>query len=213
MILKPHKTHHDREPCENKRDSAELTALIARAAGGDEDAFSALLERYEKMVYNLAFQYTQNREDAADVTQDTFIKLWRTLGSFRGDCSFTSWVFRITQNTALDYLRKQTTHQTVSLTVDEEDVGDRGRERDLVDDSPTHDPAAWAEHTERSAALQAAIASLRADHREILVLRDMQGFSYTEIAQMLGLEMGTVKSRISRARLQIKEFLEKRNFF
>ena len=213
MILNPHKTDHDRESCDNKRDSDEMTALIARAAGGDENAFSALLERYEKMVYNLAFQYTQNREDAADVTQDTFIKLWRTLGSFRGDCSFTSWVFRITQNTALDYLRKQTTHQTISLTVDDEDTGDHGRERDLVDDSPAHDPAASAERTERSAILQSAIASLRADHREILVLRDMQGFSYTEIAQMLGLEMGTVKSRISRARLQIKEFLEKRNFF
>lgn len=213
MILKPHRIDPNRPDYADTKDPPELAALIKRAAAGDEDAFSALLDRYEKTVYNLAFQYTRHREDAADITQDVFIKLWRTLGSFRGDCSFSGWVIRITRNTALDYLRRQNNHAALSLTVEEEDTDDRGREIELADDRPEHDPAMQAEQNERSAALQAAIASLRADHREILVLRDMQGFSYAEIAEMLGLEMGTVKSRLARARIHVKEFLEKGNFF
>lgn len=213
MILKPHRTDPNHPIHEDAKDPPELTALIRRAAAGDEDAFSALLDRYEKMVYNLAFQYTRHREDAADITQDVFIKLWRTLGSFRGDCSFSGWVFRIARNTTLDYLRRQSNHPTLSLTVEDEDTDERGREIELADDRPEHDPALQAEQNERTAALQAAIASLRADHREILILRDMRGFSYTEIAEMLGLEMGTVKSRLSRARIHVKEFLEKGNFF
>ena len=213
MILKPPRTDPDHPNHADTKDPPELTALIKQAAAGDEDAFSALLDRYEKTVYNLAFQYTRHREDAADITQDVFIKLWRTLGSFRGDCSFSGWVIRITRNTALDYLRRQNNHAALSLTMDEEDADGRGREMELADDRPEHDPALQAEQNERSAALQTAIASLRDDHREILVLRDMQGFSYTEIAEMLGLEMGTVKSRLARARIHVKEFLEKGNFF
>lgn len=208
MILRPH-THDTDE----KRDSPELLALISRAAEGDEAAFSDLLGRYERMVYNLAFQYTQNREDAADVAQDTFLKLWRTLPSFRGESSFSTWLFRITQNCALDHLRRRAGNRTLSLTYDGDESDEEGRERELVDDSVEHNPAAQLEQNERAKAVRAAIASLRADHREVLVLREMEGLSYTRIAEMLGLELGTVKSRINRARIQIKEFLETRNFF
>lgn len=214
MILKPHNAAAGvPTPADEKRDSPELLALISRAAKGDEDAFSTLMERYEKLVFNLAYQYTQNREDAADVSQEVFLKLWRTLPSFRGESSFTTWLFRITQNSALDLLRKRAGSATVSLTVEGDDGEEDGRERDLADPTVGHDPAAAAEQKERASAIRAAIASLRADHREILVLREMRGFSYTEIAEMLGLELGTVKSRINRARIQVKEFLESRNFF
>lgn len=214
MILKPHHAAAGAHtPADEKRDSPELLALISRAAKGDEDAFSTLMERYEKLVFNLAYQYTQNREDAADVSQEVFLKLWRTLPSFRGESSFTTWLFRITQNSALDLLRKRSGSPTVSLTVESDDGEEEGRERDLADPTVEHDPAASAEQKERTSAVRAAIASLRADHREILVLREMRGFSYSEIAEMLGLELGTVKSRINRARIQVKEFLETRNFF
>ncbi len=198
-------------PGEEKRDNPELLALVVRAAKGDEAAFSSLMEQYEKLVFNLAYQYTQNREDAADVSQEVFLKLWRTLSSFRGESSFSTWVFRITQNSALDLLRKRTGSATVSLTVPDEDGEER--ERELIDPGTEHDPAASVERKERREAVRDAIAALRADHREILVLREMQGFSYTEIAEMLGLELGTVKSRINRARMQVKEFLQKRNIF
>lgn len=215
MILKPHHAAiaEDKRPDEEMRDSPELVALISRAAKGDEAAFSSLVERYEKLVFNLAYQYTQNREDAADVSQEVFLKLWRTLSSFRGESSFSTWIFRITQNSALDLLRKRAGNPTVSLTMEEEDGEEAGRERDLVDQSVEHDPAASVERSERATAVRAAIASLRADHREILVLREMRGYSYTEISEMLGLELGTVKSRINRARIQVKEFLETRNIF
>ncbi len=213
MTLKPHdKAVIGRiPPAEEKRDNPELLALIARAAKGDEAAFSALVTQYEKMVFNLAYQYAQNREDAADISQEVFLKLWKTLPSFRGDSSFSTWVFRITQNSALDLLRKRSGNPSLSLTVEDEDGEER--ERELVDTGTEHDPAAALEAKERRAAVRAAIAALRADHREILVLREMRGFSYTEIAEMLGLELGTVKSRINRARMQVKEFLEKRNIF
>lgn len=209
MILKPHAP----AIIEEKRDSEELLALISRAAKGDEAAFSTLVERYEKMVFNLAYQYTQNREDAADVSQEVFLKLWRSLPTFRGESSFATWIFRITRNSALDLLRKRTGSAALSLTVEDEDGEEGSRERDLIDPAVEHDPAAAAERKERTHAVHAAIASLRADHREILVLREMRGFSYNEIADMLGLELGTVKSRINRARMQVKEFLESRNIF
>lgn len=214
MILKSHDAAAGAHtPDDEKRDSPELVALISRAAKGDELAFSTLMERYEKLVFNLAYQYTQNREDAADVSQEVFLKLWRSLPSFRGESSLATWIFRITQNSALDLLRKRAGTPTVSLTVDSEDSEEESRERDLADPTVEHDPAAAAEQKERTSAVRDAIASLRADHREILVLREMRGFSYTEIAEMLGLELGTVKSRINRARIQVKEFLESRNFF
>ena len=215
MIVKTHLAAiaADKHPGEEMRDSPELIALISRAAKGEEAAFSSLMERYEKLVFNLAYQYTQNREDAADVSQEVFLKLWRTLATFRGESSFSTWIFRITQNSALDLLRKRAGNATVSLTMEDEDGDETGRERDLVDLTVEHDPAASVERSERAAAVREAIASLRADHREILILREMQGYSYTEIAEMLGLELGTVKSRINRARIQVKEFLETRNIF
>ena len=208
MVLKPHN-----HPTDEKRDSPELLALISRASRGDDAAFSSLMERYEKLVFNLAYQYTQNREDAADVSQEVFLKLWRSLSAFRGESSFATWIFRITQNSALDLLRKRSGNAALSLTVVSEDGDDEGREHELADPAIEHDPAATVERKERAAAVQEAIASLRADHREILVLREMRGLSYTEISDMLGLELGTVKSRINRARMQVKEFLESRNFF
>lgn len=194
-------------------DTPELTALFLRAQKGDENAFAMLVDRYEKLVYNLAYQYTENAEDAADVSQDAFLKLWRSLPSFRQESSLSTWVFRITQNCALDALRKRNVRRTVSLTVEEDDGEEQGREMDLADPNPDHDPAARSERKERTAAVREAISALHADHREILVLRDMQGYSYAEIGEMLGLEPGTVKSRINRARMQVKEFLQSRNFF
>lgn len=194
-------------------DSPELAALFLRAKKGDETAFAGLVDRYEKLVYNLAYQYMGNAEDAADVSQETFIKLWRSLSVFRQESSLSTWVFRIAQNCALDALRKRSVRRTVSLTVEEDDGEERGREIELVDTNPDHDPAVRSERRERRAAVREAIAALHAEHREILVLRDIEGYSYAEIGEMLGLEQGTVKSRISRARLQVKDFLESRNFF
>ena len=146
-----------------------------------------------------------------DVAQDTFLKAFRSLSSFRGDCRFSTWLYKICRNTALDHLRAEGRRRTVSLTADDDDS--REGEIDLPDPDTRFDPQSRLDKKENCLAVRAAIAQLSEEHREILVLRDMGGHSYEDIAEMLDLELGTVKSRINRARRAVKEILEKGNFF
>ena len=193
----------------NKKD-ADLV-LVKQASRGDSYAFGELVKKYEKMVYNLAYQYSGNREDAFDISQEVFIKAWKSLASFRGDCSFSSWIYKITKNTYIDLSMKESRREHLSLNVTDDD----GEEKELhiVDTDESISPEAVTEKNERARALHTAIASLGDEHREMIVLREFEGYSYDEIAEITGLELGTVKSRINRARGQIKKFLEERNFF
>lgn len=192
-------------------DNEILLGLMKKAASGNDAAFEKLVKHFEKPVYNLAMQTVRNREDALDVAQDVFLKLWRTRGSFRGDCSVSTWVMRIAKNTVLDLLRRRTAHASESLTY--EDGEGESAERDIPDCDTASDPAASYERKERIAEVRRSMLMLSEEHREIIVLRDMEGFSYSEISAMLGIEEGTVKSRLSRARNSLKEILEKRNIF
>ncbi len=133
------------------------------------------------------------------------MKLWRTAGSYRGECSVTSWVIRIARNTSLDALRRRSTRQTDSLTLEDED-GDT-TERAIPVTEGDDDPVSSYERKERIAAVRRAISELCDEHKEIILLRDIQGLSYAEIADLLGIEEGTVKSRIHRARNCLKEKL------
>ncbi len=193
------------------QDNEILAALMKQAAQGSESAFSDLVKHFEKTVYNIAMQAVRNREDALDISQEVFIKLWRTSGSYRGECSVSSWVIKIARNTTLDLLRRHTSHQTDSLTVEDED-GDTA-ERDIPVSGGDDDPVSSYERKERISIVRTAIGDLGDEHKEIILLRDISGLSYAEIAQILGIEEGTVKSRLFRARNSLKEILQKRNIF
>lgn len=184
--------------------------LIQAARWGDQSAFAQLVTANQAMVYSLAYRMTGNPEDAADLTQEAFLNAWRGLGSFSGQSSFSTWIYRLASNACTDFLRREKRRSGLSMTL--EDEGEEDRQADLPDDRWS--PERELERREAHDAVRRGLAALSPEHREILVLRELEGLSYTEIAQALGLEEGTVKSRIARARLALRDFLQKDgNFF
>ena len=189
----------------------ELTELLKRSEKGDEKAFSLLVKETEATVYRYLFSLVGNREDALDLSQETYLKLWRSLSAFRGDCAPMTWILRIAKNNALDLLRKSAKGTPLPLvTTDTE--GD-AQEIELTDPSEESEPQKAFLRTETQKAVREAILSLNEEQQTVLVLREFEGLSYDEIADRLSLEIGTVKSRLSRARNAIKDFLISRNFF
>ena len=180
-------------------------AVIQAVLDGDVNAYEALVKEYEKNVYNLALRMTGNSEDAADMAQEAFIKAYNSLTAFRGDSKFSVWLYRIVSNVCLDFLRSRSRKQTVSLSSENDD----GEEVDLDIADETHSPEQLLDRSLTRDAVRRGLAALPPDHREILLLREIQGLSYEEIADVLGLEAGTVKSRIFRARKKLCSFLIK----
>lgn len=180
-------------------------AVIKAVLDGDVDAFELLVKEYEKNVYNLALRMTGNSEDAADMSQEAFIKAYNSLTSFRGDSKFSVWLYRIVSNVCLDFLRSRSRRQTVSLSAENDD-GDEV-ELDIADESQS--PELLLDRSLTRDAVRRGLAALPPEHREILLLREIQGLSYDEIADVLHLEEGTVKSRIFRARKKLCAFLIK----
>ena len=184
--------------------SAEEKALIERCKRGDLAAFNDLVRKYEKQVYNFAYRLTGNYDDANDVAQDAFLRVFNAIGTFRGDASFSTWLFRITTNVFLDERKRAKAHPHASLDeyleLDESSVA-----RQIEDPSPT--PEAVLEETERAQLLQQAIGSLPEYQRAMVTLYHGQQKSYEEIAEIMDLPIGTVKSRLNRARLALKEKL------
>ena len=187
------------------------TELVKAASRGDHEAFNEIVQRYEKMIYNIAYQASGNSDDAYDISQEVLIKIFRSLGSFRGDCKLSTWIYRIAMNAVKDYIRLKLKTKTASL-IETDDSGDE-RQIDIPDTSVSANPSDSLERNERVKLVREAIASLSEDHRNIITLRDIDGYSYEDISEMLGLEIGTVKSRINRARQNIKEYLISRNIF
>ena len=181
------------------------TAVIQSVLDGDVNAFEVLVKEYEKNVYNLALRMTGNSEDAADMSQEAFIKAYNSLSSFRGDSKFSVWLYRIVSNVCLDYLRSRTRKPTVSLSTENDD----GEEIELDIADETQSPEFLFDRRLTRDAVRRGLAALPPDHREILLLREIQGLSYDEIAAALELEAGTVKSRIFRARKKLCSFLIK----
>ena len=180
-------------------------AVIRRVQRGDTDAFEALVAAYEKNVFNVALQMTGNREDAQDMTQEAFLKAYSSLSSFRGDSKFSSWLYRIGSNVCLDFKRRQGRRPSSSLTV-EDDEGEN-IQLDIADESQS--PEALLERKMTREAVRAGLQQLPDEQRQILLLREIQGLSYEEIGEAMGLEAGTVKSRIFRARKKLCAFLLK----
>ncbi len=172
--------------------------IIRSVLRGNVNDFEKLVAAYEKNVYNIALRMVGDPEDAADMTQETFIKAYRALSGFRGDSKFSSWLYRIASNVCLDFLRSRSRHPQVSLsTVDE-------------DDRATFELPDMRQNPEEQLmkklgmeAVRRGLEQLPEQQRQILVLRELGGLSYAELAQTLGLEEGTVKSRIFRARKRL----------
>lgn len=170
---------------------------------GDVNAFEVLVTKYEKTVYNLALRMTGNAEDAADMTQETFLKAYRSLKSFRGDSRFSVWLYRICSNVCLDFLRSKSRKSASSLTVE----NDEGEEVELEIPDGSQNPEEKLLSSLTREAIQRGLDSLPAEQREILLLREISGLSYEEISRTLGLELSTVKTRIFRARKRLCAFL------
>ena len=185
--------------------------LVRAARSGDQSAFEALVKANQAMAYQLAYRMTGNPEDAADLTQEAFLNAWRGLSAFDGRASFSTWLYRLTSNACIDFLRREKRRVSLSMTLEDEE-DEEGRQAQLPDSR--YSPERELEKKEAAEAVRRGLAALSDEHREVLVLRELGGLSYTEIAQTLSLEEGTVKSRIARARLALREFLQKEgNFF
>ena len=172
--------------------------IIRSVLNGNVNEFEKLVAAYEKNVYNLALRLVGDPEDAADMTQETFIKAYRALGSFRGDSKFSAWLYRIGSNVCLDFLRSRSRRKQVSLSVEDED-GEAFME--LPDMSGNPEEQLMKKLSME--AVRSGLEQLPPQQRQILVLRELGGLSYAELAQTLGLEEGTVKSRIFRARKRL----------
>ena len=175
---------------------------VARAKQGDADAFALLVQTYETSVYRLALRMCGNAHDAEEVAQEAFMAAWKGLPSFRGESKFSSWLYQLTTNEAINFLRKEKRHRAATPLEDEIEPA-------------TGDTAHQAAETKAlQQALQQALEALTAEHRQIFLLRQMRQLSYEEIGQLLGLEIGTVKSRLNRAKKQLRQnLLQQGNFF
>ena len=183
--------------------------LIRRAQSGDEGAFEQLLLAHQKSVYNLCLRMAGNPDDALDLSQEAFIRAWRALGQYQFDAAFSTWLFRLTSNVCIDFLRKQKRQQHMSLTVTDED--ESGEEFAVPDPAPG--PEEQAVHNERRQAVAQAMAALPGDYRAVMQLRAVEALSYEQIAEILDIKVGTVKSRLARARAQLRKILKDGNFF
>ncbi len=182
--------------------------LIQKASKGNGAAFEQLMLKYQGQIYNLCFRMLGNSEDAADMTQETFLKAWKHLDGFQFESSLSTWLYRLASNSCLDLLRSQKRHPTISLVSQDED----GEEQTLdpMDSEPLpEDQIIWNEEQRQ---ISQAMASLDVEQRQILTLRVVNDLSYSQIADILSIKEGTVKSRIARARENLrKKVLQIRN--
>ncbi len=173
--------------------------LLKRARLGDTEAFESLMAGLEPLVWRICWHYTGQREDASDCGQESMLRIWRSLNTYRGDCAFESWVYRLAANCCLDFLRKKKREKAESM----EPLREQGF--DPPDEKPGTEEQVLARV--RQARIREAIAGLPEDQRDALVLTQLEGKSYEETADLLNVSVGTLKSRVNRARTRLKEVL------
>ena len=189
-------------------ESAEREAvqdLVRQAKAGDLGAYDDLVRRYQDRIYGLAYHLTSNHEEANDIAQETFIKAWRALPGFKGDASFYTWIYRIAYNHTLNLLksrRMRTTH----LSLNDMDLNAENNP-DLVALASDHTPHRDARISELSERMNQALQRLSAEHRAVVTLHDVQGLPHEEIARIVGVNPGTVRSRLHYARQQLQGWL------
>ncbi len=182
------------------------SALLARAQAGDMGAFETLVEGQRSRIYNLALRMLNSEDDAAEVLQESFISAYRNLNNFRGEAQFGSWVHRIAANHALMKLRHRKVVSQVETPLDEPQYNERGTLIDEVSDFK--DAEGQAMNHELRRAIEEASARLGDDYREVFVLRDLEGLTYEEIAEITGASVGAIKSRLHRARLSLRAAID-----
>ena len=173
--------------------------LVKRARSGDERAFEQLMEAHESRMYAVSLRMCGNREDAQDCLQEAMLRIYKAMSSFKSQSSFATWAYRITMNTCLDELRRRKVRTSASL--------DAMLETGWAPSDETDTPEHHALRSEQRRALEKAITDLPDDMRAAIVLRDVQGFSYEDIARILETNAGTIKSRISRGREKLRDYL------
>jgi len=182
--------------------------VIRRVLDGDVNAFEQIVLAHQKNIYNLALKMVGNPDDAFDISQDAFLRAYNSLSSFHGESKLSVWLYRLTSNLCIDFLRKKKRRNEVSLTVsDDED------EEILQIPDERFSPETEVERAEQKEAIRAGLEQLPDSDRQILVLRELNGLSYEEIAEVLQLELGTVKSKLFRARKKLCAFLIKSGNF
>lgn len=185
----------------NPKREEELIALSRR---GDVDAFGQLVATYERHVYTVAFRFMGNHADASDLAQEAFLRAFRGIGKFRGDCSFKTWLNQITANVCRDQLRKQRRNPTISLDAATNSEDDPAQ---VILPDYSNCPERVFQQREEREYLQEVLNTLPIEFRIVLILRDVQGLSYEEIANSLHIPLGTVKSRLNRARHLVRDKL------
>jgi RNA polymerase sigma-70 factor (ECF subfamily) len=176
----------------------ETRLLVKRAQKNDLSAFEELVVLYQNKVYTLCVRLAGNHADAQDIAQEAFINAYRALGSFRNEADFGTWLHRITVNAWLNFKRKESGRQPVSLDETRFDESGSAMQREVA--AQDGDPLQELEEKEFRGLVRTALNGLTEEHRAVLVLREIEGYSYEEVAQMLGCSLGTVKSRLNRAR-------------
>lgn len=174
---------------------------IEAARQGDQDAFAQLVRLYEKRVFALTLRMCKNPEDAAEAAQEAFLAAWQGLRFFRGESSFSTWLYRLASNASVDLLRREGRHRAAAgPSLDDAELN-------LDVPAPAASPQEQAERSELREQIEAGLAALPPDYRQVLILREIHQRTYDEIADILSLDLGTVKSRISRGRKQLRNFL------
>jgi RNA polymerase sigma-70 factor (ECF subfamily) len=189
---------------------SDETALVAELRAGSDEAFAWLISRYHQPIYSLLARTVQNRADAADLTQEVFVKVFRGVGSFHGESSLRTWIYRIALREASNQRRWWGRHKQQEVPIEMEitdgDSSSPVRLKDLLVD-PAESPFDAAVHAENRARVEAALAQVPEPYRTTLILRDIEGFVYEEVAEMQGVNVGTVKSRLARGRAFLKAYL------
>jgi RNA polymerase sigma-70 factor (ECF subfamily) len=176
--------------------------LIAECRQGRTAAFGELVRRYQDRLFNTVYRMVDNAEDALDVVQDAFVSAYQSLDSFKGDAQFFTWLYRIAINTAITLKRRQRVAYSIRSSRSED------RSVDPIDTSDYSRPEHGLEKADEERRVQEALNRLSSEHKTVLVLKDIEGHKYEEMAEMLGVPIGTVRSRLHRARLEMREILE-----
>ena len=179
--------------------------LVEKAKSGDIKAFEKLIEDHQKKVFNIALRMIGDYDEASELAQEAFLKAYKSIKSFKGDSLFSTWIYKITTNVCLDEIRRKR-KKLISLDEDIEHDGSEFK-RQIKDHSPG--PESLAENNELKRMVKESINLLPEDYKIVIVLRDIQGFSYEEISRIIKCPIGTVKSRINRARRALKKILQK----
>jgi len=182
--------------------------LIGRCKAGDRSAFQELVEKYQRRAYGIAFGMLRNRDDALDAAQEAFVKVFRNMKTFKGDSSFYTWFYRIVVNVCIDHCRKRAKMKPVEY---DETFRRRDERQDVVPlsgNTRSMHPEVRFEQAELSKVINAALETLSENHRTIILLREVEGMSYEEIAEAVGVHIGTVMSRLHHARKNLQKALK-----